>query len=88
MAAVNEIKHLYRHTLRAAGGLTDYNFRCYFQRRAREDFRQFASRQSRGEVDAAGKDAFVASSQETLAMLKRQALVSTLYQAGPVRTTR
>eukprot|EP00428_Durinskia_dybowskii_P051183 CAMPEP_0170326394 /NCGR_PEP_ID=MMETSP0116_2-20130129/64073_1 /TAXON_ID=400756 /ORGANISM="Durinskia baltica, Strain CSIRO CS-38" /LENGTH=118 /DNA_ID=CAMNT_0010579449 /DNA_START=83 /DNA_END=437 /DNA_ORIENTATION=+ len=78
-----EIARLYRQTLRAAEGLTDYNFRSYFQRRAREDFRRFASMQRRGAVDAAGTGAFLESGKETLAMLKRQALVSSLYEAGP-----
>mmetsp|Transcript_97134 Transcript_97134/g.296814 ORF Transcript_97134/g.296814 Transcript_97134/m.296814 type:complete len:90 (-) Transcript_97134:16-285(-) len=78
-----ELSRLYRHILRAAGSFTDYNFRCYFQRRAREDFRGFADRCRRGEMDAAGTETFLQGSQEHLEMLKRMGVVSQLYAAPP-----
>mmetsp|Transcript_66556 Transcript_66556/g.81477 ORF Transcript_66556/g.81477 Transcript_66556/m.81477 type:complete len:83 (+) Transcript_66556:3-251(+) len=55
--ALQEAIRIYRSTLRAASKFTDYNFRHYFARRAREDFRAFYSNQP---VDDASQKAFFA----------------------------
>mmetsp|Transcript_6179 Transcript_6179/g.14766 ORF Transcript_6179/g.14766 Transcript_6179/m.14766 type:complete len:88 (-) Transcript_6179:63-326(-) len=79
-----EVTHLYRQVLRAAGSFSDYNFRAYFLRRARDDFRGFGLRWQRGSIDAAGTDAFLQDANETLGMLKRQSTLSQMYEVkGP-----
>mmetsp|Transcript_47255 Transcript_47255/g.136127 ORF Transcript_47255/g.136127 Transcript_47255/m.136127 type:complete len:91 (-) Transcript_47255:111-383(-) len=90
MAALRstELTRLYRQILRNAGTFSDYNFRCYFQRRAREDFRDFSAKKLRGEVDDAAHKAFIERSQEQLNMLKRQGTLNSFYGAAPPRTKR
>mmetsp|Transcript_21492 Transcript_21492/g.64148 ORF Transcript_21492/g.64148 Transcript_21492/m.64148 type:complete len:89 (-) Transcript_21492:87-353(-) len=83
MVAGAEVTRLYRSTLRAAGLFTDNNFRHYFARRAKEDFRAFAGRLKQGKADSEAKEAFMAQGQENLAMLKRQGMVSQLYKSSP-----
>mmetsp|Transcript_73205 Transcript_73205/g.136801 ORF Transcript_73205/g.136801 Transcript_73205/m.136801 type:complete len:88 (+) Transcript_73205:78-341(+) len=79
-----EVAHLYRQVLRAAGSFSDYNFREYFLRRARDDFRGFALRSKIGSLDAAGTDAFLQDARENLQMLQRQSTLSQLYEVkGP-----
>ncbi|CAD7927632.1 unnamed protein product [Amoebophrya sp. A120] len=60
---------LYRSILRAAHKFQDYNFRSYFLRRAREDWRR--------NVDY--NPTFIAGQREHLAVLQRQAIVSSLF---------
>mmetsp|Transcript_22724 Transcript_22724/g.58110 ORF Transcript_22724/g.58110 Transcript_22724/m.58110 type:complete len:91 (+) Transcript_22724:72-344(+) len=90
MAALQpaELNRLYRQMLRAAGSITDYNFRSYFQRRSREDFRVFASRWHRGEADVSAQEEFMREGQTKLEMLKRQGALSQLYKAAPLRSIR
>mmetsp|Transcript_75199 Transcript_75199/g.212684 ORF Transcript_75199/g.212684 Transcript_75199/m.212684 type:complete len:88 (+) Transcript_75199:75-338(+) len=77
-----EVVRLYRAVLRAAGSFSDYNFRHYFQRRAREDFRAFEAGWRRGAVDAAGREEFMLAGNKQLGMLKRQGILSQLYESG------
>ena len=65
-------RHLYRSVQRAARGFEDYNFRAYFVRRSREDWRADTS------AAAASKD-FLADQKQHLQMLRRQGALSQLY---------
>mmetsp|Transcript_17281 Transcript_17281/g.54053 ORF Transcript_17281/g.54053 Transcript_17281/m.54053 type:complete len:89 (+) Transcript_17281:154-420(+) len=86
--APSEVVRLYRQVLRATGSFTDYNFRHYFRRRAKEDFRVFESRWRKGEIDAAAQEAFINDSTKHLGMLRRQGTLSLMYETGPPGTTR
>mmetsp|Transcript_5060 Transcript_5060/g.10307 ORF Transcript_5060/g.10307 Transcript_5060/m.10307 type:complete len:88 (-) Transcript_5060:235-498(-) len=81
--APGEVARLYRQILRAAGSFTDYNFRQYFVRRAKEDFRVFENGWRQGRIDGAAKEAFIKEETKHLGMLKRQGIVSQLYESGP-----
>mmetsp|Transcript_22856 Transcript_22856/g.71905 ORF Transcript_22856/g.71905 Transcript_22856/m.71905 type:complete len:89 (-) Transcript_22856:172-438(-) len=81
--APGEVVRLYRDVLRAAGTFTDYNFRHYFLRRAKEDFRVFESSWKRGTIDAAGQEAFVRAGKQHLGMLRRQGAISQMYESSP-----
>mmetsp|Transcript_66557 Transcript_66557/g.81478 ORF Transcript_66557/g.81478 Transcript_66557/m.81478 type:complete len:85 (+) Transcript_66557:3-257(+) len=83
--ALQEAIRIYRSTLRAASKFTDYNFRHYFARRAREDFRAFYSNQP---VDDASQKAFLQKAQENLNMLERQSTVSQMYKVTSPITRR
>mmetsp|Transcript_104344 Transcript_104344/g.248305 ORF Transcript_104344/g.248305 Transcript_104344/m.248305 type:complete len:86 (-) Transcript_104344:98-355(-) len=77
-----EAFRVYRQTLRAAGQFTDYNFRHYFARRAREDFRAFFSQER--QADDASREAFMQKAKSNLEMLKRQSVISQMYKVtGP-----
>ena len=71
MSTASEARLLYRKLLKASLRLSDYNFRSYFYRRAREEFRRGEMSQER-----------VAYAQEQLAMLERQATLQSLYYPG------
>mmetsp|Transcript_5023 Transcript_5023/g.10123 ORF Transcript_5023/g.10123 Transcript_5023/m.10123 type:complete len:88 (-) Transcript_5023:186-449(-) len=81
--APGEVVRLYRQVLRAAGSFTDYNFRNYFLRRAKEDFRVFENRWRKGEVDGAAQKAFIKEETKHLGMLRRQGILSQMYESGP-----
>mmetsp|Transcript_27253 Transcript_27253/g.43729 ORF Transcript_27253/g.43729 Transcript_27253/m.43729 type:complete len:87 (+) Transcript_27253:128-388(+) len=73
-----EVLHLYRQVLRAAGSFRDYNFRSYFSRRAREDFRAFLEKRQVGDA-ATSEEAFLEDTTRHLGMLRRQGTLSQLY---------
>mmetsp|Transcript_122561 Transcript_122561/g.381536 ORF Transcript_122561/g.381536 Transcript_122561/m.381536 type:complete len:88 (-) Transcript_122561:84-347(-) len=81
--APGEVARLYRQVLRAASSFTDYNFRSYFLRRAREDFRVFETRWRKGDIDTTAQEAFVKDTTKHLGMLRRQGVLSQLYEGGP-----
>mmetsp|Transcript_18436 Transcript_18436/g.43333 ORF Transcript_18436/g.43333 Transcript_18436/m.43333 type:complete len:88 (-) Transcript_18436:105-368(-) len=83
-----EVVRLYRQVLRAAGTFTDYNFKQYFLRRAKEDFRVFEHRCQKGEVDLANQQAFMQAGLKHLGMLKRQGMISQMYESTPPTTAR
>jgi hypothetical protein len=68
---------LYRALLKAANSFADYNFRCYFVRRVRDDFWARATAS-----DSAG-DA-MRSGYERLAQLRRMAALNAAYATRPV----
>ncbi|CAE6954359.1 ISD11 [Symbiodinium sp. CCMP2592] len=84
--ALQEAMQMYRHTLRASRAFTDYNFRHYFARRAREDFRALFGRQS--QADEPRRQAFLEQAKTNLEMLKRQSVISQMYTATPPTTQR
>mmetsp|Transcript_25249 Transcript_25249/g.57332 ORF Transcript_25249/g.57332 Transcript_25249/m.57332 type:complete len:88 (-) Transcript_25249:158-421(-) len=86
--APGEVVHLYRQVLRAAGSFTDYNFRRYFVRRAKEDFRVFESRWRKGEVDRDAQEAFMKEGTQHLGMLRRIGVLSQMYESGPPSNAR
>eukprot|EP00391_Amoebophrya_sp_Ameob2_P014068 CAMPEP_0178999848 /NCGR_PEP_ID=MMETSP0795-20121207/10326_1 /TAXON_ID=88552 /ORGANISM="Amoebophrya sp., Strain Ameob2" /LENGTH=71 /DNA_ID=CAMNT_0020692743 /DNA_START=177 /DNA_END=389 /DNA_ORIENTATION=+ len=59
---------LYRSILRAAHKFEDYNFRAYFMRRAREDWRQPVRSEN-----------FEKEQRNHLHVLQRQAVISSFY---------
>ncbi len=65
------VKQLYRELLRTSKSLKDKNFREYFVRITRDDFRTVRPKLS--EPD------FIKSQTENLQVLKRQSLVQNLY---------
>mmetsp|Transcript_38933 Transcript_38933/g.70250 ORF Transcript_38933/g.70250 Transcript_38933/m.70250 type:complete len:88 (-) Transcript_38933:184-447(-) len=82
--ASREVLQLFRQSMRAAGGFTDYNFRHYFVRRLREDFRAFDRSIRQGKIDDASQKEFIEKAQAQLGMLERQSTVSQLYKStGP-----
>eukprot|EP00811_Abedinium_folium_P015445 NODE_24404_length_626_cov_2.973948.p2 GENE.NODE_24404_length_626_cov_2.973948~~NODE_24404_length_626_cov_2.973948.p2 ORF type:complete len:88 (-),score=27.88 NODE_24404_length_626_cov_2.973948:183-446(-) len=83
-----EVAHVYRQTLRAAGEFGHSNFRAYFLRRARADYRVFTKAYDAGELDAAAQKRFLRESSDHLAMLKRQSVMSRLYDTEFPLTTR
>mmetsp|Transcript_42689 Transcript_42689/g.87146 ORF Transcript_42689/g.87146 Transcript_42689/m.87146 type:complete len:85 (+) Transcript_42689:74-328(+) len=83
--ALQEAMSIYRGTLRAASKFTDYNFRHYFARRAREDFRAFYGST---QVDDASRKAFLEKAKENLNMLERQSMVSQMYKVTSPITRR
>mmetsp|Transcript_56932 Transcript_56932/g.106787 ORF Transcript_56932/g.106787 Transcript_56932/m.106787 type:complete len:88 (+) Transcript_56932:79-342(+) len=83
-----EAMQTYRHTLRAARAFTDYNFRHYFARRAREDFRASYGRQSQEKMDESSRQAFLEKAKTNLEMLRRQSVVSQMYSAAAPSTRR
>mmetsp|Transcript_71284 Transcript_71284/g.149025 ORF Transcript_71284/g.149025 Transcript_71284/m.149025 type:complete len:91 (+) Transcript_71284:107-379(+) len=78
-AAPAEVTRLYRQVLRSANSFADYNFRCYFQRRTREDFRTFFARYQKGEIDDTAKAAFLKEGRHNAEVLHRQSVLSQLY---------
>ncbi|KAJ2718287.1 hypothetical protein GGI07_005818 [Coemansia sp. Benny D115] len=71
-----EILKLYRSTLKAAQGFETYNFRKYFYRRTRDQFRHEAKRSN---MDAAEVQRAMKEGREQLEVIKRQALVNRLF---------
>lgn len=60
--------------MRSSKQFATYNFREYFLRRTREDFRQF-----RGETDPAKIQELLAYGRKELTVIQRQAQISQLY---------
>ena len=72
---------LYRDYLRTAGSFTNYNFKNYFLRKAKRDFRNYRQQAVSGSTKESGLsqlDTFNKLRTE-LAVLKRQSVVSQLY---------
>ncbi|KAH3902782.1 related to Protein ISD11 [Saccharomycodes ludwigii] len=70
-----QILNLYRQYIRTAKDFTSYNFREYFLRKARRDFRLYKD-QIKTEEDALAKFNMI---REELAILKRQSIISEMY---------
>ncbi|KZV95996.1 hypothetical protein EXIGLDRAFT_765688 [Exidia glandulosa HHB12029] len=68
------ILHLYGSMLRASRSFTSYNFRQYFIRRTRSTFRQLQN-----ESDAERIKAFYDNGLRELEVLRRSAIVNSLY---------
>ncbi|KAF9645243.1 hypothetical protein BDM02DRAFT_3189879 [Thelephora ganbajun] len=66
--------HLYAATLRASRGFSSYNFRNYFLARTKDAFRGIQN-----ESDPAKLSSFYHAAVEELAVLKRSAIVNSLY---------
>ncbi|KAI6126837.1 hypothetical protein F5141DRAFT_1186166 [Pisolithus sp. B1] len=69
-----QILRLYGSTLRAARSFSSYNFRNYFVRRTRENFRSMQTEQDSGKLSQAYNEAV-----KELAVLRRSAMVNQLY---------
>ncbi|KAI6002100.1 hypothetical protein EDD15DRAFT_1579784 [Pisolithus albus] len=69
-----QILRLYGSTLRAARSFSSYNFRNYFVRRTRENFRNMQVEQDSGKLSHAYGEAV-----KELAVLRRSAMVNQLY---------
>jgi len=66
--------HLYAATLRASRGFSSYNFRHYFLARTKDAFRGIQT-----ESDSAKLSSFYQTAVEDLAVLKRSAIVNSVY---------
>ncbi|OCH94609.1 hypothetical protein OBBRIDRAFT_722361 [Obba rivulosa] len=66
------IRHLYAATLRTARAFSSYNFRQYFLRRTRGEFRNI-------QTDSSKLSSFYNSKTHELAVLRRSAIVNQLY---------
>ncbi|KAI0342537.1 hypothetical protein BDW22DRAFT_1395573 [Trametopsis cervina] len=66
--------HLYSSTLRASRAFSSYNFRQYFVRRTKTAFREIQE-----ESDPAKLSAFYNDRVKELAVIKRSAIVNSLY---------
>mmetsp|Transcript_16309 Transcript_16309/g.32623 ORF Transcript_16309/g.32623 Transcript_16309/m.32623 type:complete len:89 (-) Transcript_16309:174-440(-) len=73
--ASTEAVQLYRSLLRSSKLFSQYNFREYFLRRTREEFRAH-----RGESDAAKIAELIGRGKEELQVIHRQATLSTLFR--------
>ena len=74
MGHQQKVLQLYRSILRKANEFDNYNFRTYAIRRARDGFLANRALTEPTEIAAA-----VAQGQRDLAMLSRQALISSMY---------
>ena len=70
-------RRLYKQLMREAQAFPDFNFRNYFLRRIRDDFKQKLSLASAEDV---GKE--LKNGQAQLAMLRRQAVVGQLFDTN------
>ncbi|VDM24251.1 unnamed protein product [Hydatigera taeniaeformis] len=61
--------------LRASNNFTDYNFRTYFTRRIKEEFRKHEHSKSSEE-----QDKFIAEAEKILGILQRQSALSNFYR--------
>ncbi|KAL5966325.1 LYR motif-containing protein 4 [Taenia solium] len=75
MSGERRIVHLFKEMLRASNNFTDYNFRAYFTRRIREEFRKHRNVKSPEE-----QDKFIAEAEKTLGILQRQSALSNFYR--------
>ena len=67
-----QLRRMYKDLLKTAGSLHDKNFREYFVRITKDDFRRFA-RNGKEESD------FVEAQQANLESLKRQSVIHNMY---------
>lgn len=65
---------LYKQIIKNANRFNDYNFRQYFLRKARTEFRA-----NKDVADAKVLDALISDAQKDLGVLKRQSIISQLY---------
>lgn len=75
MSKEQRIAHLFKQMLRASNNFTDYNFRAYFTRRVKEEFRRHGNVKSPKE-----QDKFIAEAEKTLGILQRQSALSQFYR--------
>uniref|UniRef100_A0A5K3FEA1 Complex1_LYR_dom domain-containing protein n=1 Tax=Mesocestoides corti TaxID=53468 RepID=A0A5K3FEA1_MESCO len=75
MSGSRRVLSLYREMLRASKNFSDYNFRTYFVRRVKEEFRKH-------EHITSGEDLenFLAEGQKTLGILQRQSELSRSFK--------
>ena len=67
---------LYRRLLRESSQFTSYNYRNYFLRRIREEFRQNSQVKDCQKIQE-----FIKKAQNDLAVIKRQVVLGKLYPA-------
>ncbi len=75
MPVEQRLASLYKQMLRASNNFTDYNFRTYFVRRVKEEFKKSESLSTTEE-----KEKFITESEKTLGMLERQSAISQAYK--------
>mmetsp|Transcript_63652 Transcript_63652/g.93236 ORF Transcript_63652/g.93236 Transcript_63652/m.93236 type:complete len:93 (-) Transcript_63652:76-354(-) len=80
MASGGEAAALYRALVRSSKKFGTYNFREYFLRRTREDFRQY-----RTETDPAKIKELLEYGRRELQVIQRQATISSLF-GSPTRS--
>lgn len=80
MASRAEAISLYRSLVRSSKQFSTYNFREYFLRRTREDFRQHKT-----ETNPAKIKELLETGRQELQVIHRQATISSLY-ASPERS--
>ncbi|KAI7876942.1 hypothetical protein K492DRAFT_172085 [Lichtheimia hyalospora FSU 10163] len=76
-ATRTQVLSLYRNFLRYGNKFSSYNFRDYAVRRSRDAFRANAN-----EADPEKIAAMISKAEKELEIVKRQALISTLYTTG------
>ncbi|KAI9249460.1 hypothetical protein BDA99DRAFT_523866 [Phascolomyces articulosus] len=72
-----QVLSLYRDFMRYGNKLAAYNFRSYAIRRSRDGFRAHAN-----ESDATKIASLINKAKQDLEMVKRQAIISSLYTSG------
>lgn len=75
MSGEGRVALLFRELIRASNNFTDYNFRTYFVRRVKEEFRKHENVKSPEE-----RDRFIAEAEKTLGILQRQSALSQFYK--------
>ncbi|KAI9497278.1 hypothetical protein BDB00DRAFT_757125 [Zychaea mexicana] len=76
-ASRTQVLSLYRDFIRYGNKLSSYNFRSYAVRRSRDAFRAHAD-----ESDATKIASLINRGKQDLEVVKRQAIISTLYSSG------
>lgn len=70
---------LYRNLLREGGKFQNYNFRNYALRKIKDGFQQ-----NKQETDQVKVKEFLACAKESLALVRRQVIIGSLYSDDPV----
>lgn len=70
----SQVLGLYKQIIKNASRFNDYNFKQYFLRKARTEFKA-----NKGVADAAQIEALVKDAQKDLGVLKRQSIISQMY---------
>lgn len=76
----SKVQRLYRDILRTSMSLRDKNFREYFVRITRDDFRNVRPKMSESE--------FITLQEENLQVLQRQAIVQNMYYSDSFSVSR
>lgn len=76
----SKVQRLYRDILRTSMSLKDKNFREYFVRITRDDFRNVRPKMSESE--------FITLQEENLQVLQRQAIVQNMYYSDSFSVSR
>ena len=75
MSKEQRLASLFKEMIRASNNFTDYNFRTYFVRRVREEFKRHDNVKSPEE-----RDKFIAEAEKMLGVLQRQSALSQFYK--------